>query len=160
MEGRHLTDEKSSSWPCALFGFACGRMWELKRLYEVGVSRRLHVGGARTALFNWLFAKSQGGEMVLRVEDTDVARSTKESEAAILEGLKWCGITWDEGPDVGGGSGPYRQSERIEVAFSHVLRAQTHEAGIYKEQLEKLMAGGHAYRCFLSPEAPGFELHI
>ncbi|CAJ1433863.1 unnamed protein product [Effrenium voratum] len=77
--------------------------------------------------------------MVLRVEDTDVARSTKESEDAILEGLKWCGITWDEGPDVGGNHGPYRQSERI-------------EAGIYKEQLEKLIAGGHAYRCFLSPE--------
>jgi len=97
------------------------------------------VGGARTALFNWLFAKSQGGEMVLRVEDTDVARSTKESEDAILEGLKWCGITWDEGPDVGGHNGPYRQSERI-------------EAGIYEKQLEKLMAEGHAYRCFLTPQ--------
>ena len=73
------------------------------------------MGGARTALFNWLFAKSQGGEMVLRVEDTDVARSTRESESKILEGLRWCGITWDEGPDVGGESGPYRQSERIEA---------------------------------------------
>mmetsp|Transcript_2408 Transcript_2408/g.2650 ORF Transcript_2408/g.2650 Transcript_2408/m.2650 type:complete len:133 (+) Transcript_2408:293-691(+) len=77
--------------------------------------------------------------MILRVEDTDVARSTKESEAAILEGLKWCGITWDEGPDIGGDSGPYRQSERI-------------KAGIYKEQLEKMIANGNAYRCFLSPE--------
>lgn len=77
--------------------------------------------------------------MILRVEDTDVARSTKESEAAILEGLKWCGITWDEGPDIGGDHGPYRQSERI-------------EAGIYKEQLEKMIANGNAYRCFLSPE--------
>lgn len=76
--------------------------------------------------------------MVLRVEDTDVARSTAESEAAILEGLKWCGITWDEGPDVGGDCGPYRQSERI-------------EAGIYQEQLEKLEAAGNAYKCFLSP---------
>lgn len=77
--------------------------------------------------------------MILRVEDTDMARSTKESEAAILEGLKWCGITWDEGPDIGGDHGPYRQSERI-------------EAGIYKEQLEKMIANGNAYRCFLSPE--------
>lgn len=77
--------------------------------------------------------------MVLRVEDTDVARSTAESETAILEGLKWCGITWDEGPDVGGDSGPYRQSERI-------------EAGIYQEQLDKLEAEGNAYKCFLSPE--------
>eukprot|EP00440_Ansanella_granifera_P071530 gb/GFBE01077628.1/.p1 GENE.gb/GFBE01077628.1/~~gb/GFBE01077628.1/.p1 ORF type:complete len:626 (+),score=143.40 gb/GFBE01077628.1/:1-1878(+) len=99
----------------------------------------LHVGGARTALFNWLFAKSHGGEMILRVEDTDVARSTAESEAAILEGLKWCGLTWDEGPDVGGDRGPYRQSERI-------------KAGIYQEQLDKLVAQGDAYRCFLSPE--------
>jgi len=99
----------------------------------------LHVGGARTALFNWLYAKSQAGEMVLRIEDTDVARSTEESEAAILEGLKWCGLTWDEGPDVGGDYGPYRQSERI-------------KAGVYQEQLDKLIANGHAYRCFLSPE--------
>jgi len=97
----------------------------------------LHVGGARTALFNWLFAKSQGGEMILRVEDTDMARSTKESEAAILEGLNWCGITWDEGPDKGGDYGPYRQSERI-------------DAGIYEEQLEKLISNGSVYRCFLT----------
>eukprot|EP00928_Gymnodinium_smaydae_P067708 TRINITY_DN5070_c3_g3_i1.p1 TRINITY_DN5070_c3_g3~~TRINITY_DN5070_c3_g3_i1.p1 ORF type:complete len:699 (+),score=147.86 TRINITY_DN5070_c3_g3_i1:105-2201(+) len=99
----------------------------------------LHVGGARTALFNWLFAKSQGGEMVLRIEDTDMARSSKNSEAAILEGLRWCGITWDEGPDVGGASGPYRQSERI-------------EAGIYQQQLERLIAQGSVYRCFLTEQ--------
>ncbi|CAK0902073.1 unnamed protein product, partial [Prorocentrum cordatum] len=100
----------------------------------------LHVGGARTtALFNWLFAKSQGGQLVLRVEDTDVARSTEESEDAILEGLRWCGIDWDEGPDVGGPKGPYRQSERI-------------KAGVYQEQLDKLLAQGNAYKCFLTPE--------
>lgn len=99
----------------------------------------LHVGGARTALFNYLFAKSQGGELILRVEDTDVARSTAESEAAILEALKWCGIRWDEGPDIGGSCGPYRQSDRI-------------KAGIYQEQLDKLIAGGYVYRCFLSQE--------
>jgi len=99
----------------------------------------LHVGGARTALFNWLFAKSQGGEMVLRIEDTDAARSTTESEEAILEGLKWCGLTWDQGPDVGGPHGPYRQSERL-------------KAGIYQKALDKLMAEGHAYRCFLTAQ--------
>lgn len=77
--------------------------------------------------------------MVLRVEDTDAARSTKESEDAILDGLKWCGITWDEGPDVGGSKGPYRQSERI-------------KAGIYQEQLDKLLSKGAAYKCFLTPE--------
>jgi len=98
----------------------------------------LHVGGARTALFNWLFAKSKGGEMILRVEDTDTARSTAESEAKILEGLKWCGLTWSEGPDVGGEHGPYRQSERM-------------DAGIYQEQLEKLIETRNAYRCFLTP---------
>jgi len=75
----------------------------------------------------------------LRVEDTDVARSTAESEAAILEDLKWCGIHWDEGPDIGGDCGPYRQSDRI-------------KAGIYKEQLDKLVDEGYVYRCFLSQE--------
>lgn len=80
----------------------------------------LHVGGARTALFNWLYAKHCGGEMVLRVEDTDVARSTKESEQAVLEDLRWLGITYDEGPDVGGPNGPYRQSERKEIYMSKI----------------------------------------
>jgi len=99
----------------------------------------LHVGGARTALFNWLYAKSLGGEMVLRIEDTDTARSTLESEQAILEDLKWCGLNWDEGPDVGGMNGPYRQSERL-------------EAGIYQQYLDDLVAKGNAYRCFLTPQ--------
>lgn len=99
----------------------------------------LHVGGLRTALFNWLFAQSEGGELVLRVEDTDQARSTAESEEAILESLKWSGITWDEGPDIGGSSGPYRQSERI-------------AAGIYQQWLDTLLATGKAYRCFLTSE--------
>src|SRR6476660_1332963 len=72
----------------------------------------LHIGGARTALFNWLFARGRGGTMALRVEDTDVERSTAESERAVLDDLRWLGIEWDEGPDVGGANGPYRQSER------------------------------------------------
>jgi glutamyl-tRNA synthetase len=87
----------------------------------------LHVGGARTALFNWLFAKNMGGQMVLRVEDTDASRSTKESEKAVLEDLRWLGITYDEGPDVGGPNGPYRQSERKEI---------------YQKRLQVLRSGG------------------
>ncbi len=95
----------------------------------------LHVGNARTALFNWLMARGAGGTFILRIEDTDVERSTRESEAAILEDLRWLGLTWDEGPDVGGPHGPYRQSERLAVYRSHV---------------DRLIAAGHAYRCFCS----------
>src|ERR1700716_1103430 len=74
----------------------------------------LHVGNARTALFNWLLARGSDAAFVLRIEDTDVERSTPESEAAILRDLRWLGLDWDEGPDVGGPCGPYRQSERGE----------------------------------------------
>jgi nondiscriminating glutamyl-tRNA synthetase len=73
---------------------------------------RLHVGGARTALFNWLFARHHNGVMVLRIEDTDTERSTRASEDSLLRDLRWLGLDWDEGPDVGGPHGPYRQSER------------------------------------------------
>ena len=73
----------------------------------------LHVGNARTALFNWLLARRHGGVFLLRIEDTDAERSTAESEAGILQDLRWLGLDWDEGPDVGGPSGPYRQSERL-----------------------------------------------
>ena len=72
----------------------------------------LHVGGVRTALFNWLFARHSGGTFVLRIEDTDAARNTAEAERVIYDGLRWLGLDWDEGPDVGGPHGPYRQSER------------------------------------------------
>ena len=75
----------------------------------------LHVGGARTALFNWLFARQHGGDFVLRVEDTDDARNTVEARAAIFEGMRWLGLDWDEGPDGGGPHGPYNQSERREI---------------------------------------------
>ncbi len=75
----------------------------------------LHVGGARTALFNWLFARLHGGSFVLRVEDTDDARNTVEARAAIFEGMRWLGLDWDEGPDSGGPHGPYNQSERREI---------------------------------------------
>lgn len=82
----------------------------------------LHVGGARTALFNWLFARRHGGRFVLRIEDTDAARNTDQALAAIFDGLRWLGIGWDEGPDVGGLHGPYRQSERRAIYDRHLLR--------------------------------------
>ena len=74
---------------------------------------QLHVGNARTALFNWLLARGHDGTFILRIEDTDAERSTKASEESILEDLRWLGLDWDEGPDVGGAGGPYRQSERL-----------------------------------------------
>ncbi|MFW6303164.1 MAG: glutamate--tRNA ligase [Candidatus Sumerlaeota bacterium] len=96
-----------------------------------------HIGTAYQALFDYCFAKSRGGKFVLRIEDTDQARSTPESEAAILNSLKWLGIEWDEGPEAGGPHGPYRQSERTEI---------------YREHCQKLLEGGKAYRCFCTPE--------
>lgn len=97
----------------------------------------LHVGGARTALFNWLLAKKTKGEFIIRVEDTDEARSTRESENSILGDLKWLDLNWSEGPDVGGPYGPYRQSERKEI---------------YKTVAEKFIQEGKAYRCFCTEE--------
>lgn len=97
----------------------------------------LHVGNARTALFNWLYARRQGGAVILRIEDTDRERSTAESESSILEDLRWLGLSWDEGPDVGGPYGPYRQSER---------------SARYREQADRLLASGQAYYCFCSPD--------
>jgi glutamyl-tRNA synthetase len=95
------------------------------------------VGGARTALFNWLYAKRTGGKFILRVEDTDLARSTRASEEMMIRDLKWLGLTWDEGPDVGGPFGPYRQSERTDI---------------YKSYVDKLVEAGVAYPCFCSDE--------
>lgn len=96
-----------------------------------------HVGTAYIALFNYCFAKSRGGQFLLRIEDTDQQRSTPESEQAILDSLRWLGLDWDEGPDVGGQAGPYRQSERSEI---------------YREHCEQLIAKGLAFRCYRSPE--------
>jgi glutamyl-tRNA synthetase len=95
----------------------------------------LHVGNARTALFNWLLARRHGGAFVLRIEDTDAERSSAASEAAILEDLRWLGLAWDEGPGVDGPFAPYRQSERL---------------AIYREHAQRLLAGGRAYHCFCS----------
>ena len=79
-----------------------------------------HVGTAYIALFNYAFTKQRGGKFLLRIEDTDQVRSTRQSEAAILDCLRWIGIRWDEGPDVGGPHGPYRQSERLSIYKTHV----------------------------------------
>jgi len=95
-----------------------------------------HVGTAYVALVNYCFARQSGGEFILRIEDTDQARSTAESERVILQTLRWCGLDWDEGPDVGGPHGPYRQSERSEI---------------YREYAAKLLASGHAFKCFCTP---------
>ncbi len=97
----------------------------------------LHVGGARTALFNWLFARRFGGAFVLRIEDTDTGRSSDEMVDGILDGLRWLGLDWDEGPKIGGPYGPYFQSERID---RHRAMAHT------------LVAEGHAYYCYCTTE--------
>ncbi|MEK7555483.1 MAG: glutamate--tRNA ligase [Patescibacteria group bacterium] len=97
----------------------------------------LHIGTARTALFNWLFAKKNEGKFILRIEDTDVERSEKKYEKDIITGLKWLGLDWDEGPDCGGEYGPYRQSER---------------GDIYEKYLKKLLDENKAYYCFCSKE--------
>ncbi|HOJ87926.1 MAG TPA: glutamate--tRNA ligase [Pseudothermotoga sp.] len=98
-------------------------MSEVRLRFAPSPTGHLHVGGARTALFNWLYARKMGGKFILRIEDTDLQRSTKESEKAIIESLRWCGIDWDEGPDVGGSYGPYRQSERVlKGIYDHYAR--------------------------------------
>lgn len=96
-----------------------------------------HVGGARTALFNWLFARQEDGKFILRIEDTDEERSKAEYEREIFDSLRWLGIVWDEGPDIGGPYGPYRQSERIAT---------------YRTYLEKLLESGGAYYCYCTKE--------
>ena len=75
----------------------------------------LHIGGARTALFNWLWARKLGGKFILRIEDTDLARNTPESVQAIFDSMKWLGLDWDEGPGVGGPNGPYFQTQRLDL---------------------------------------------
>src|SRR5438874_7048986 len=96
---------------------------------------QLHVGNARTALFNWLLARGHDGTYVLRIEDTDTERSTKASEESILHDLEWLGLEWDEGPDTGGGHGPYRQSERLHL---------------YQSYAKELLSAEAAYYCFCS----------
>lgn len=97
----------------------------------------LHVGGARTALYNWLYARRMNGVFVLRIEDTDAQRSTRESYEGILRGMRWLGLDWDEGPDVGGDAGPYVQSLR---------------SVLYHNDARRLVEAGMAYPCFCTPE--------
>ena len=96
-----------------------------------------HVGMVRTALFNWAFARHHGGTFVFRVEDTDAARDSEESYLALLDSLRWLGLDWDEGPEVGGPYGPYRQSERLDI---------------YADVVRRLVEGGFAYPCYCTPE--------
>ena len=97
----------------------------------------LHVGGARTALFNWLYCRKNGGAFILRIEDTDVERSSADMVTGILDSLRWLGLDWDEGPIVGGPHGPYFQSERLDT---------------YRRAAASLVASGHAYYCYCRPE--------
>jgi glutamyl-tRNA synthetase len=121
----------------------CARAWYARAAMSVRVrfspspSGYLHIGGARTALFNWLWAKQQGGAFVLRIEDSDQERSSPESVAAVLSALRWLGLDWDEGPEVGGPHAPYFQSER---------------RALYREVCEELIAKDHAYRCTCTKE--------
>ena len=96
-----------------------------------------HVGLIRTALFNWAYARHTGGDFVFRIEDTDAARDSEESYAALLDALRWLGLDWDEGPEVGGAYGPYRQSQRGEI---------------YRDVIDKLVAAGEAYEAYSTPE--------
>lgn len=97
----------------------------------------MHIGGARTTIFNYLFARHHNGSFILRIEDTDIVRSTRESEESILKDLRWLGLDWDEGVDVGGNYGPYRQSERMDI---------------YRKYAEKLLKEGKAYKCYCTEE--------
>ncbi|MCK4629770.1 MAG: glutamate--tRNA ligase, partial [Sedimentisphaerales bacterium] len=97
----------------------------------------LHLGGARTALFCWLMARHNGGKMILRIEDTDQKRNTPTATKQVIEDLRWLGIDWDEGPDVGGPNGPYLQSQRRDI---------------YDRYIKKLLDEGKAYYCFERPE--------
>ena len=97
----------------------------------------LHIGSARTALFNVLFARANGGVFILRIEDTDQNRYVEDSVEDIKESLRWLGLQWDEGPEVGGSVGPYFQSERVDT---------------YGEYARRLVQTGHAYHCFCTPE--------
>jgi len=112
-------------------------MSEIRTRFAPSPTGYLHVGGARTALFNYLYARSQKGKFILRIEDTDQARSTEQSYHQVIDSLKWLGYEWDEGPEVGGPHGPYKQSERL---------------GLYKEYGEKLIAEKKAYPCFCTAD--------
>ena len=98
---------------------------------------KLHIGGARTAIYNWAFARANGGTFILRIDDTDPTRSTEENTQVILRAMRWLGLDWDEGPEVGGDFGPYKQTDRLDM---------------YRAAAQKLWDEGKAYPCFCTPE--------
>jgi len=110
---------------------------DVRARFAPAPSGSIHVGNARSALFSWAFARHTGGTFVLRVEDTDTSRVSEEAVHGVTESLRWLGLDWDEGPDVGGPHGPYRQSERTEI---------------YEERVRQLLEQGDAYPCFCTPE--------
>lgn len=110
---------------------------EVRVRYAPSPTGQLHIGGARTALFNYLFARHHGGKFIVRIEDTDIERNIEGGELSQLDNLRWLGIEYDESVDIGGDYGPYRQMERLDI---------------YKEHAEKMLAEGHAYKCFCSSE--------
>ncbi len=112
-------------------------MEEVRVRFAPSPTGALHIGGARTALFNWLFARRNKGTLVLRLEDTDLQRSRDDAAAGIVDGLKWLGLDWQEGPEIGGDYGPYRQSDRL---------------SIYKSHIQQLLDQGLAYHCFCSAD--------
>ena len=112
-------------------------MSKIKVRFAPSPTGPFHIGGARSALFNWLLARKEHGTFLLRIEDTDLARSTRESEENIKAALRWLGMDWDEGIDVGGENGPYRQMERLDI---------------YKEVTQRLLDEGKAYYCYCSEE--------
>ena len=105
---------------------------EMRLRFAPSPTGPFHIGGARSALFNWLLARKHGGKLVLRIEDTDLERSSKESEENIKAALRWLGMDWDEGPEVGGPYGPYYQTQRLDI---------------YRQYTEQLLASGQAYHC-------------
>ncbi len=105
----------------------------------------LHIGGVRTALFNWLFARKNGGQYILRIDDTDQGRNQPEALQPILDGFKWLGLNWDEGAEVGGPHGPYYQSQRLDR---------------YQEAVRQLLAKGCAYWDYAKPEETKAEMEL
>jgi glutamyl-tRNA synthetase len=136
----HLLPTTNGSQICVYSNlcFICVNLWlisfsmnpEIRVRFAPSPTGYLHIGGARTALFNWLFARHHGGKLVLRIEDTDIKRNTEEAVAAIYEGLEWLGLNWDEGPHIGGDFGPYFQSQRTEI---------------YERYLKQLQDAGHIF---------------
>src|SRR5918912_4630998 len=110
---------------------------QIRVRYAPSPTGSLHVGGVRTALFNWLFARKNNGTFVRRIEDTDLERSTEESVEQLKRSLRWIGLEWDEGPEIGGPHGPYRQTERFDL---------------YREAAKNLLDSGAAYYDFATPE--------